>query len=147
VVFLLVHFDEYSQRQQIFCLVGSSAVPTIAQTVDRRDRALVFFFGMDDPQRVLLRQFGSMRPTRGAEPIKAVLSPWPVERPANWAARVDAPLATKELDRVRVSIERGRPYGEQKWVRETIKDLGSQQTVRPEGRPRKASQSATEATI
>ena len=75
-----------------------------------------------------------------------VLSPWPVERPANWTARVNAPLTTKELDRVRVSIERGRPYGEEKWVRETVKDLGLEQTVRPEGRPRKASQSATEAT-
>jgi len=52
----------------------------------------------------------------------------------------------EELDRVRVSIERGQPYGEEKWVRETVKDLGLEQTVRPEGRPRKASQSATEAT-
>ena len=75
-----------------------------------------------------------------------LLSPWPVERPANSTARVYAPLTTKELDRVRVSIERARTYGEEKWVRETVKDLGLEQTVRPEGRPRKASQSATEAT-
>ena len=47
---------------------------------------------------------------------------------------------------MRVSIERGRPYGEEKWVRETVRDLGLEQTVRPEGRPRKATQSATEAT-
>jgi hypothetical protein len=67
-------------------------------------------------------------------------SPWPVERPANWTARVNAPMTTKELDRVRVSIERGRPYGEEKWVRQTVKDLGLEQTVRPEGRPPKASQ-------
>jgi REP-associated tyrosine transposase len=52
----------------------------------------------------------------------------------------------KELDRVRVSIDRGRPYGEEKWVRETVKELGLEQTVRPEGRTRKASESATEAT-
>ncbi len=36
-------------------------------------------------------------------------------------------------------------YGEEKWVRETVRDLGLEQTVRPERRPRKASQSATEA--
>jgi hypothetical protein len=47
---------------------------------------------------------------------------------------------------VRVSIESGRTYGEEKWVRETVKDLGLEQTVRPEGRQRKASESATEAT-
>ena len=84
--------------------------------------------------------------TRGTDAIKALLSPWPVKRPANWTARVNAPLTRKELDRVRVSIERGRPYGDEKWVRETVRDLGLEQTVRPEGLPRKASQSATEAT-
>jgi hypothetical protein len=64
------------------------------------------------------------------------------ERPANWTARVNAPLAAKEFDRVRVSIERGLPYCEEKCVRETVKDLGLEQTVRPEGRPqRKNSQS------
>jgi hypothetical protein len=47
----------------------------------------------------------------------------------------------------RVTIERGRPYGREKWVRQTANDLGLEQTVRPEGRPRKASQSSTEATI
>jgi putative transposase len=45
-----------------------------------------------------------------------------------------------------MSIERGRPYGDENWVRETVKDLGLEQTVRPEGRPRKASESASEAT-
>ena len=44
-----------------------------------------------------------------------------MERPANWTARVNAALTAKELDRVRVSIERGRPYGDEKWVRETVK--------------------------
>jgi hypothetical protein len=44
--------------------------------------------------------------------MKALLSPWPVSRPANWTARVNIPLTAKELGRVRVSIERGRPYGD-----------------------------------
>jgi hypothetical protein len=47
---------------------------------------------------------------------------------------------------MRVSIERGRPYGGDEWVPQTVKDLGLEHTVRPEGRPRKASQSATEST-
>ena len=45
-----------------------------------------------------------------------------------------------------VSIERGRPYGDETWVRETAKELGEEQTIRPEGCPRKASGSATGAT-
>ena len=76
----------------------------------------------------------------GENAIKAVLSPWPVKRPANWTARVNTPLTAKELDRLRLSIERGRPYGGDDWVRQTVARLGLEHTVRPEGRPRKASQ-------
>jgi putative transposase len=73
----------------------------------------------------------------GEKAVKAILSPWPVERPANWTARVNTPLSAQELDRVRLSVERGRPYGEDKWVRQTVEKLGLMHTVRPEGRPRK----------
>ena len=50
----------------------------------------------------------------------------------------------KELDRVRVSIERGQPYGGDDWVNQTVKELSLEHTVRPEGRPRKASRSASD---
>ncbi len=94
-----------------------------------------------------LRPWGSLwSRTHGTVAIKAVLSHWPVERPANWTARVNGPLTTKESDRVLVSIERGRPYGKEKRVRETVKDSGLEQTVRRQGRPGKASESANEAT-
>ena len=75
-----------------------------------------------------------------------MLSPWPVERPANWTVRLNSPLTAKELDRVRASLARGRPYGAHDWVIETVSQLGLQHTVRPEGRPRKASQVADELT-
>jgi putative transposase len=78
----------------------------------------------------------------GDKATKALLSPWPVDRPANWTARVNARLTAKELDRVRVSIERGRPYGTDEWVRRTVEELGLQHTVRPEGRPPKSNQPA-----
>jgi hypothetical protein len=65
--------------------------------------------------RAQLWRWGSLwSTTRGTEAIKALLSPWPVERPAKWTGRVNAPLTKKELDRVRVSIERGRLYGEER---------------------------------
>jgi putative transposase len=47
----------------------------------------------------------------GEDAIKATVSPWPVERPVDWTDRVNAPLSAKEFGRVRVSIERGRPFG------------------------------------
>jgi putative transposase len=76
----------------------------------------------------------------GEDDIKALLSPWPVERPTNWTARVNAPLTVKESNRMRLSMERGRPYCDDEWVRRTVKALGLEHTVRPEGRPRKGSQ-------
>jgi REP element-mobilizing transposase RayT len=36
------------------------------------------------------------------------------------------------------SIERGRPYGDDEWVRQTVKALNLEHTVRREGRPRNA---------
>ena len=48
------------------------------------------------------------------------------------------------VTQVRQSIERGRPYGGDEWVRQTVKELGLEHTVRPEGRPRKASQPGTD---
>jgi putative transposase len=98
-------------------------------------------------ERAQLWQWGSLwARVHGEEAIKALLSPWPVERPANWTARVNAPLSAKELTRVRVSIERGRPYGADDWVRSTVSDLGLEHTVRSEGRPRKASRTANDTT-
>jgi putative transposase len=74
---------------------------------------------------------------RGDDAIKALLSPWPVECPVDWTDRVNAPLTAQELERMRVSIQRGRPYGADNWVRRTVSRLGLEHTVRPKGRPPK----------
>ncbi len=82
----------------------------------------------------------------GDNAVKALLSPWPVERPAKWTVRVNSPLTAKELDRVRVSLARGRPYGVDNRVMQTVSQPGLQHTFGPEGRTRKASQVADEMT-
>jgi putative transposase len=65
------------------------------------------------------------------------LSPWPVDRPRNWTARVNAGLDDAQLDLVRTSVDRGRPLGGVKWVTATAKRLGLGFTLRSAGRPRK----------
>ena len=75
--------------------------------------------------------------TQGDPTIKSLLAPWPVERPSNWTSRVNAPLSARDLERVQVSIERSRPFGNDDWVRRTTSRLGLEHTVRPEGRPPK----------
>jgi len=59
------------------------------------------------------------------------------ELPVDWTDRVNAPLSAKEFGRVRVSIERGRPFGEDEWVKRTASELRLEHTIRPEGRPPK----------
>src|SRR5262249_4119112 len=81
----------------------------------------------------------------GDEAIKALPCPWPLRQPANWTARVNTPLNARELGRVRVSLERGRPYGDEGWVRQTVKAPGLEHTISREGRPRKANNATDQA--
>ena len=64
------------------------------------------------------------------------LSDWPVERPRDWLARVNRPQAASELDALRTSVQRGRPFGEEAWVRRMAKRFGMEATLRPRGRPK-----------
>ncbi len=73
----------------------------------------------------------------GIDAIKAILSPWPVERPTDWTKRVNAALSAQELERLRVSLERGRPFGADDWVEQMASELSLEHTIRPEGRPPK----------
>ena len=73
----------------------------------------------------------------GDRAIKAILSPWPVRRPSNWIARVNTPLGATELVRLRASVERGRPFGDDDWVKRTVSELKLEHTIRPPGRPPK----------
>ncbi len=65
----------------------------------------------------------------------AVLSGMPQPLPANWRAVVNEPETPAELDRIRKSVTRGAPFGEQRWCRVTAHRLGLDSTLRPRGRP------------
>lgn len=64
------------------------------------------------------------------------LSAWPVERPRDWIARVNRPQTASELESLRVSVQRGRPFGEEDWARRMTKRFGMEATLRPRGRPK-----------
>ena len=61
----------------------------------------------------------------------------PVKRREDWLEWVNKPLNEKELDAVRLSLKRGRPYGSETWQKRTAKKLDLESTRRPRGRPRK----------
>ncbi len=74
----------------------------------------------------------------GPDPLREILSPWPVERPANWVRRVNQPIGKDELERLHACINRGQPLGSEAWIGRTIKRLQLEHTFRSEGRPAKS---------
>ena len=57
--------------------------------------------------------------------------------PRNWCKLVNEPQAEAEVDAIRRCVSRGQPYGDQDWVRRTVKRLGLESTLRAPHRPRK----------
>ena len=74
----------------------------------------------------------------GPEELRGMLWPWPVDRPKDWTEIVNEPLSERELERVGVSMVRGRPFGAEGWVGKAAARLKLEHTMRREGRPAKA---------
>jgi putative transposase len=64
------------------------------------------------------------------------LSDWPIDRPRDWVRRVNRAETAAELETLRVSVQRGRPFGEDAWVGRMAKRFGMESTLRPRGRPK-----------
>ena len=64
------------------------------------------------------------------------LSTWPVERPRNWIKRVNDAETALELEDLRGSVQRGRPFGNPRWQVQIAKRLGLESTLRARGRPK-----------
>ncbi|CAN5370373.1 transposase [soil metagenome] len=64
------------------------------------------------------------------------LDDWPVDKPANWVRLVNEILPKRELEALHESVNRGRPFGGEKWVNTTAKRLGLLNSLRPPGRPK-----------
>jgi putative transposase len=80
--------------------------------------------------------WSSLRQRLNGDPLD-LLDAWPVDRPRNWTALVARPLSEQVVQMLQTCIRRGRPLGSPEWVKRTVKRLGLEFTVRPQGRPRK----------
>jgi putative transposase len=84
-------------------------------------------------------RFGSLyRWNEKADRDPQLLSPWPMRRTPGWIERVNESLTAKELKAIRLSVERGRPYGDEIWTEDLAHRHGLWSTLRPRGRPRKS---------
>ena len=73
---------------------------------------------------------------QGDPKLLAFLSDWPVKRPRQWVGWANRPETASELEDLRCSAQRGRPFGSQGWVVRIAKRLSLESTLRPRGRPK-----------
>ena len=74
---------------------------------------------------------------KGKPDIRKRLDCWPDRVPDDWTRWVNSPLSEKDLESVRVSVSRGRPFGSSLWQKRVARRLGLDSTLRDRGRPRK----------
>ncbi len=72
-----------------------------------------------------------------APKLSEFLSEWPVERPRQWIRWVNETERAAELEDLRCSAQRGKPFGSEVWVVRMATRLGLESTLRPRGRPKR----------
>ncbi len=88
-------------------------------------------------QRAELWRWSSLwRRVCGTAEQRRLLSTWPLPCPRDWGKLVNRPQTEAELEAIRRSVTRGRPYGEGAWIEKCAERLGLDFTLRPRGRPR-----------
>ena len=73
----------------------------------------------------------------GSATEKQLLSTWPLSRQRRWVDHVNEPLTDDEYTALQLSLQRGRPYGDDSWCGLQVQQLGLERTIRPRGRPKK----------
>jgi REP-associated tyrosine transposase len=73
----------------------------------------------------------------GLQVAGPTLHPGPVPRPADWLAHVNQAQTEAEVERLRESLRRRRPFGGSLWMAQAARQLGLEASLRPRGRPRK----------
>ncbi len=68
---------------------------------------------------------------------KNFLSESPVSLPKNYLSFVNSPLTINELDEIRTSLKKGKPYGGMVWVDKKISEYNLLTSRRERGRPKK----------
>ena len=78
----------------------------------------------------------------GANGTRLELEPWPVENPSHWRALINEPLGEPELAQLRRGVDRGQPYGSERWTNRIVNRLGLESTMRDPWRPKKSKEAA-----
>ena len=122
----------YQNRFKAFAIAEDEHLLTLLRYVERNPlRAGLVRRAEDWPWSSLACRLA------GGDVAERRLHPWPVALPTNWLQSVNGVETEAELEALRRSVVRGRPYGSESWVNAVVQRLGFQATIRPRGRPRK----------
>lgn len=126
----------YQGRFKAFVVAADESVYAVCRYVERNPlRANLV------PRAEHWRWSSLWRRIHGDDQPRPFLCPWPLPLPADWVDRVNAPQTEGELAALRRSVQRGCPFGSDGWQRQMAARLGLSHTLRPRGRPKKASPS------
>ena len=90
--------------------------------------------------------WSSASPLAG-HPERPSLSEWPLPRTSYWTEYLQTVMAPDDLDRIRLSVRRGRPYGNDDWVLAACETLGLEHTLREPHRPSSGVKIATSVEL
>ena len=74
---------------------------------------------------------------RGRRDSPITLTPAPIDLPRWWMGFVNQPQTAAEVEAIRTSLRRQRPFGDPEWVERKAGEHGIQQSLTSVGRPRK----------
>jgi putative transposase len=74
---------------------------------------------------------------RGRRDSSIMLAPPPLPLPEWWCEFVNQPQTAAELEAIRTSINRQRPFGDPDWIARKARETGLDQSLKSVGRPRK----------
>jgi len=80
------------------------------------------------------------RRVHGTQEEQSLLADWPIGRQSNWLDWMNQAERERELESLRQSVQRRRPFGCVQWQKQIAKRLGLESAYRPVGRPRKLAQ-------
>ena len=72
----------------------------------------------------------------GSAKQQKLLSAWPIEVPKEYLKLINRPPVKKELEFIRGSVNKSRPFGDDSWLDKVVKKFRIEMTVRNPGRPK-----------
>jgi putative transposase len=121
----------YQGRYKSFPVEGGGHFMTLVRYVERNAQRANLVKRAEDWawSSVHVRLYGS-------DEQKKLLSPWPVPEPRHYRQWLNQSQPQEEMEKIRKAIQRGRPYGSEKWVGQAVANFGLENTLRNPGRPK-----------